>query len=290
MTERIIVGVDGSSAATAALEWAADDATRKGATLKIVCVREPRANSFSFPVSLGSNDELRKNYDEILAAAADRAHERAPGIKVITAQTIGAVVEKLKSESESADTLVLGSRGMGGFAGLVLGSVGMGVVGHAASPVVIVRHSAQSIYGEIVVGFDGSTHSEAALEYAFEQARLRHAQLHIIYAWQALTFASRADYTGLLDEALEIESRTVDQCLALWSHKHPDVRVKESIVYSHPVPILVGASRTADLVVVGSRGLGNLGSALLGSVSHGLLHRAHCPVAVVRPREEITPR
>jgi nucleotide-binding universal stress UspA family protein len=290
MTERIVVGIDGSPAATAALEWAADDATRKGAILKIVCVREPWASDFPFHAAPGSNDVLRKNYDEILTAAADRAHERAPDIEVTTAQAIGAVVERLKSESESADTLVLGSRGMDGFTGLVLGSVGMGVAGHAASPVVIVRHSAQTVYGEIVVGFDGSAHSEAALEYAFEQARLRHAQLHIIYAWQALTFASRADYAGLLDEALERESRTVDQCLALWSHKHPDVRVKESIVYSHPVPVLVGASCTADLAVVGSRGLGNLGSALLGSVSHGLLHRAHCPVAVVRPREKIAPR
>ncbi|WP_031171695.1 universal stress protein [Streptosporangium roseum] len=288
MSGQIVVGVDGSAPATAALEWAADDAARKGATLKIVCVREPWAGDFPFHAAPGLSDVLREHCDEVLAAAAARARRRAPGIDVITDQVIGAVVERLKSESETADTLVLGSRGSGGFAGLVLGSVGMGVVGHAAGPVVIVRQAAQSVHGEIAVGYDGSAHAAAALEYAFEQARLRDARLHVVHAWHTPAFASRATaYTDLLQETFESESHVTRQRLVLWRDKHPDVSVRESILWGHPVPALTDASRSADLVVVGSRGLGNLGSALLGSVSHGLLHRAHCPVAVVRPRQEI---
>ncbi|MET8384702.1 universal stress protein [Streptosporangium canum] len=287
MSGQIVVGVDGSPAATAALEWAADDAARKGAALKIVCVREPWAGDFPFHAAPGLSDALREHCDEVLAAAAARAGRRVPGIDVTIDQVIGAVVERLKSESETADTLVLGSRGSGGFAGLVLGSVGMGVAGHAAGPVVIVRQAVQGVHGEIAVGYDGSAHGEAALEYAFEQARLRDARLHVVHAWQTPAFASRAvTYADLLQETFESESRMARQRLLLWRDKHPDVPVKESILCGHPVPALADASRTADLVVVGSRGLGAFGSALLGSVSHGLLHRAHCPVAVVRPRKE----
>ncbi|MFI7538981.1 universal stress protein [Streptosporangium sp. NPDC049376] len=284
MNRQVIVGTDGSPAATAAVEWAADDAARKGATLKIVCVREPWASDLPFRDTTGFSGALSRHCDEVLTAAAGRAGRRAPQIEVITNQVIGAVIERLKDEAENADTLVLGSRGTGGFAGLLLGSVGLGVAGHVACPVVVVRQTIQSAYGKIVVGFDGAAHDDAVLEYAFDQARLRDARLHVVYAWQAPTFASyAAGYTDLLNETFESESRAARRRLAPWRDKHPEVRVKESTLCSHPVPVLADASRTADLVVVGSHGLANLRSAVLGSVSHGVLHRAHCPVAVVPP-------
>ncbi|MEU6998694.1 universal stress protein, partial [Nonomuraea sp. NPDC046570] len=94
-------------------------------------------------------------------------------------------------------------------------------------------------------------------------------------------------YAGTHGRLLDIpgeESEAARQRLIPWRVKHPDVQMNESAVCEHPVSALAEASRTADLVVVGSRGLGGFASAVLGSVSHGILHHAHCPVAVVRPR------
>ncbi|MEV8631331.1 universal stress protein [Streptosporangium sp. NPDC051023] len=289
MNRQIIAATDGSPSATAAVEWAAGDAARKGAHLKIVCVREPWASDLPFRAVPGMENALREHCDEVLAAAANLARERVPRIEVSTVHAVGAVTERLKSEAEGADTLVLGSRGMGGFAGLVLGSVGLGIAGQVACPVVVVREAADTAHGEIVVGFDGSAHGDVVLGYAFEQARLRGALLRVVHAWQAPMFASyAAGYTDLLNETFESEAHKARQRLAPWCDKHPDVQVRESTLCDHPVPALTEASRAADLVVVGSHGLGGLRATVLGSVSHGVLHRAHCPVAVV-PSQHVPP-
>ncbi|MFI6317816.1 universal stress protein [Nonomuraea sp. NPDC050556] len=145
------------------------------------------------------------------------------------------MIETLNQEPAGADSVVVGSRGLGGFTGLVPGSVSLGVAGHASGPVV-------------VVGFDGSPGSEPAMAYGIEQARACGARLHVVYAWRAPI---------------------------------------SSAVSEHPVFALANASRTAELAVVGSRGLGGFAAAVLGSVGHGVLHHAHCPVAVVRPRGEV---
>lgn len=287
MAGKIVVAVDGSPSATAAVEWAADDAVRKEAALKIVHVREVWAHDFPFHQVPGFNESLSEHCEGVVAAAADSVRERIPGIDVTTALLTGAVIEQLTNESTGADEVVLGSRGMGGFAGLVLGSVGLGVAGHAAGPVVIVRGLQQTVHDEIVVGFDGSAHSDVALEYAFDQARLRGARLRVVYAWQMAALSPFAiGYTDVIGEAFRSESEAAQQRLAPWRLKYPEVEVVDSPVCGHPIPALSDASRQADLVVLGSRGRGAFGSAVLGSVSHGVLHRAHCPVAVVRPRKQ----
>jgi nucleotide-binding universal stress UspA family protein len=287
MAGLIVVGVDGSAPAMAAVEWAAEDAARRDAALKIVHVHDVWAGVAPLPKVGGPGGSATEHAREMLAAAAQRARDRAPGVEITTDLAAGTVVETLKSESERADTIVIGSRGVGGFAGLVLGSVGLALAGHAAGPVVVVRAPARTVYGMIVVGFDGSEYSEAALEYAFAQARLRGARLRAVYAWQMPTLSAYAlGYSPVLEGLFEDEARTARQRLAPWREKYPDVEVEESAVCDHPVPVLSNASRQADLVVVGSRGRGGFGSAVLGSVSHGVLHRAHCPVAVVRAGQE----
>ncbi|MDH2430822.1 universal stress protein [Sphaerisporangium sp. TRM90804] len=287
MTNTIVVGVDGSPAASAAVEWAADDAARGNAALRIVHVREQWGDGAPFHAMPGFEDSLSEYCDGVVAAAAARARQRAPGIEVETVLARGAVVETLTGEAERAEEVVLGSRGMGGFAGLVLGSVGMAMAGHAPGPVVIVRGRRQHVFGEIVVGFDGSPGSEAALEYAFDQARARHARLRVVHAWQTPVFSPFAlGYSDLMGDVFRSQAELFQQRLDPWKGKHPEVTVAGTAVCEHPTSALSDASRDADLVVVGSRGLGGVGSALLGSVSHGVLHRAHCPVAVVRPRPD----
>ncbi|MGJ6964344.1 universal stress protein [Streptosporangium sp. G11] len=138
-----------------------------------------------------------------------------------------------------------------------------------------------------MVGFDGSDHSAAALEYAFEEAARRQAGLRAIHTWQMPVVGPGATvYTPLVEDILAAERRVSTDTLAPWREKYPRIEVEQTLVCGHPVGVIYEASADADLVVVGCRGLGRFGSAVLGSVSHGVLHHARCPVAVLRAREE----
>nr|BFE79430.1 hypothetical protein GCM10020093_020310 [Planobispora longispora] len=88
--------------------------------------------------------------------------------------------------------------------------------------------------------------------------------------------------TPLVEDIAAAERKTAEQQLAPWRERHPQVEVDHVVLCGHPVRAICEVSREADLAVVGSRGRGAFGSAVLGSVSHGVLHHVHCPVAVVR--------
>ncbi|MGW2220902.1 universal stress protein [Nonomuraea sp. NPDC001684] len=275
----IVVGVDGSASAYAAVDWAADDAARRGLDLRVVHVREPWAAEH--PLTAASDHHTLTERDaELLNAAARRARERRPGLHVITALSTGSVAERLRHEAQHADALVLGNRGLGGFTGLLLGSVGLTLAGHVPCPLVVVREATPETFGEIVTGFDGSADAEAAVAYALEHARAEGARLRVVYGVRTPTPAPQPVGYGPIPWGVSVQE--IGQRLAPWRNKYPDVEMAEEVVAGHPVAVLARASRHADLVVVGSRGLGAFASAVLGSVSHGILHHAHCPVAVVR--------
>jgi nucleotide-binding universal stress UspA family protein len=275
MNGYITVGVDGSAPANAAVDWAAADAHRRNLSLRLVHVCEQW---------VANVEEATAPCRAALAAAVDRARALAP---VTTAFLIGNAVEVLIKESAEADTVVLGSRGLGGFAGLVLGSVSIGVAGHAAGPVVVVRSPGEPERAEVVAGFDGSEELEIALEFALDQARARGDGLRVVYTWQIPIYpAHTGPYAGLMTDNWGNDSEGIRRRLETWQELNLDVPVRISTRCEHPVPALADAAREAALVVVGSRVHGGFASALLGSVSHGLLHHADCPVAVVRPRED----
>jgi nucleotide-binding universal stress UspA family protein len=126
------------------------------------------------------------------------------------------------------------------------------------------------------------------MEYAVEQARSRKARLHVVYAWRTPVFPPyAAAYAGLLEDAMQGEMRRARELMIPWREQNPDVEISDKQVCGHPVTALMEAPATADLVVVGSRGRGGFPSAVLGSVSHGVLHHVTCPVAVVRPRRSL---
>jgi nucleotide-binding universal stress UspA family protein len=222
----------------------------------------------------------------VLEAAAGRARELGANIEVSTELLTGDVIETLIAESGRADSVVLGSRGLGGFAGMALGSVGLGVAGHAEGPVVIVRRSDAGQHGQVVVGCDGSEDSLAAVEYAIEQARARNARLLVVYAWwfPIVTPYYAGDMSVLLEERAQQEIRAARERVISWQGRNRDIEITGEELCEHPVSALTKPSTRADLIVLGSRGLGGFASAMLGSVSHGVLHHAACPVAVVRPR------
>ncbi|MFI0349431.1 universal stress protein [Actinomadura sp. 9N407] len=291
----IVVGADGSAHGLIAVAWAAGEALRRDADLRIVYAVAPWL--FDVPVDprVGAIREwMHDNGDEVLQQALAHARERAPGVRVSGEQVPGQPAEALIRESGRALMIVVGTHGMGGVAGLLLGSVGLQVVAHASCPAVAVREEppmvgepgigepvvGEPVVGEIVVGVDGSENSVEATAFAFEEASLRGARLRAVLAWSHGPGDMRP--LGFDPDAVHAEAeRALAASLAEWRVRFPEVDVVRDVVRARPVRALSSASDGAELLVVGTRGRGGFAGLVLGSVSHALLHHARCPLAVV---------
>ena len=278
----IVVGVDGSVTARAAVEWAVNDAFRMKEPLRIVhAVDRSPYHIARFP-SASLPDTLLREGQRILREALALARERRPEVEVTTADIEGAPAEVLREQARDATEIVLGSRGRGGFAGALLGSVSTHVAGRVHCPVVVVRDDHRPVLGEIVVGVDDSPQSEPALAYAFRQAEARGSVLRVLHAWQLPVHAFAPEVVYGMDEARTAQYQVVRDRLETFRKDYPEVTVVEDVQQGQPVQRLTDASARADLLVVGSHGHGALGAMLLGSVSRGVLHHVRCPVAIVR--------
>jgi nucleotide-binding universal stress UspA family protein len=282
----VVVGVDGSGSADRAVEWAAAEAARRGVALRLV-------SAFSWTTSdhpVRHDGRVAQYRDQLLEAARHRlaraariAEDTSPGTETAPQVEIGAPIEVLGSEARRAQLLVLGDRGLGGVAGLVLGSVAVALAARGACPVVIVRGETRNTDGPVVVGIDESTVSEAALRFAFAAAAVRGAELVVLHAWSPTAIDKALEPLMDWDAVANKEDAAIAERLSGWGQKYPQVTLRRSVVRDGAARALVDASRGAQLVVVGSRGRGTAAGLLLGSVSHGVLHAAHCPVAIVRP-------
>lgn len=289
----VLVGIDGSQTALAAARWAAREADHRRARLRIVYAGGwPTTGTGRWPgpdVVVSSDVLLRSARAQIEAAAA-AARAEAPGLAVQAEVLPGHPVPRLIAESGSAQLAVVGNRGSGGVSRLLIGSVAAALAAHAACPVVVVRDTEPGAQdGPVVVGVDGSEISEAALEFAFDAAAARRAPLWAVHVWaDTVLHPARApswDWDGIEQE----QHLILAERLAGWSAKYPDVPVRRVIERDRPARVLVEKSVGAQLVVVGSHGRGEVSGLLLGSVGHALLHRAHAPVAIVRPVPEPAP-
>ncbi|MFG3442958.1 universal stress protein [Nonomuraea sp. NPDC047897] len=286
----IVVGVDGSVPARAAVEWAVDDALRMREPLRIVhAVDRSPYQIAKFPAAEWP-DALVQAGQKVLDEALALARDRQPTVDVSTELGDGAPAVVLTGQAERATEIVIGSRGHGGFAGALLGSVSGHVAGRARCPVVVVPGAPGQVRGQVIVGVDDTPEGETALRYAFEQAALRGATLRAIHAWQLPVHAFAPELAYDMDDVRTTQYRLIKAAIERFEKEFPQVTVVEDVQSGHPVEALTRASSEGDLVVVGSHGRGALGAMLLGSVSRGVLHHAHCPVAVVRPRPESPPR
>jgi nucleotide-binding universal stress UspA family protein len=279
----VVVGVDGSRSALQAVRWAAREADRRRAPLRLVTtVGWVGPTRFEYPLTGAGRDPREILLHQARTHLAD-AVEVAPGTMPEGEVVDGYPIPQLVAESRSAQLIAIGDRGLGGVVGLLVGSVAFGLGARGACPTVIVRGRTDATDGPVVVGVDGSPVSEAALAFAFEQASMRRAPLVAVHVWWDLLLdpvtLPSLDWDGiLLRERAQLAERT-----AGWQEKYPDVAVELFVARDHPAGVLVEHSRRAQLVVVGSHGRGGVSGLVLGSVSHAVLHRADCPVAIVRP-------
>jgi nucleotide-binding universal stress UspA family protein len=201
---------------------------------------------------------------------------------VSTALLSGRPVQALTDDAAENSVLVVGSRGAGGFAALLLGSVSRQVALSAACPVVVAREETMAVHRRIVVGVRHPGH-RAALSFAFGEARQRTARLHVIYAWELFRLAA-PDGSGHPDSAGSTAPETAGwlaELVAPWRQEYPEVEVVEEAVCGAPGPVLVSASVGADLVVLGRTGPHYGGGPHAGAATHAVLGHAHCPVAIV---------
>jgi nucleotide-binding universal stress UspA family protein len=281
----VIAATDGSDASLRAVEWAAREAALHGTALRIVSVAEmPGRMTWQerAPGALETPADLIRDAAGVaLRSAAVRAAEIEPGLPVRTAILTGRAGPALASAGEEALMLVTGSRGAGGFAALVLGSVAREVATRSSFPVVVVREEAMAVHREIAVGIRDLTRP-GALEFAFGEARLRKARLRVVHAWQL--FLPQMRLTGTERPGADAGAVTAEaaawltEMLAPWREKYPDVAVLEDALHAHPGRLLTSASARADLVVLGRNDGQHRGAA---PVLHAVLSHAHGPVAVI---------
>ncbi|MGW3960642.1 universal stress protein [Amycolatopsis sp. NPDC005003] len=283
----IVVGVDGSTAATHAVSWAAQEAVRRDVPLVVVhaCALVPVAVPYAEALVPAYHRAQLEYGREWLDAAESAAREAAPDARVSTDLARGSAAEQLIARSASAELVVLGSRGLGGFTGLVVGSIAVAVATYGHCPIVVVRGADAGTEGPVVVGVDGSPTSAAAIPFAFRAAASRGVPLVAVHAWLDLPLGGFGEIGVEVDWAvIEREQHAlVGEWLAPARAEYPDVPVELVIARHRPAHTLLEQAENAQLVVVGSRGRGGFRGLLLGSTSHALIYHAACPVAVVPP-------
>ncbi|MFI5640032.1 universal stress protein [Streptomyces goshikiensis] len=274
----IVVGIDPVRAWHLPLAWAADEAQRRRLHLRLVLAVPPQHDTHHVDDTPGQSSLRRAGADRLEQACA-WARDRHPEVGVTGDLLGGFPAPVLGGAATEARLIVLGSRHLSRTAEFFsAGSITVPVSAQAPCPVVVVGEaehiSQQPPY--VVVGIDGSASATAALAFAFDDADLRGAALRVVCVWQRPVF--------MLDDeevALRAQRVLLSEATAGLSDKHPDVHVTHEVLTGHPVEELARAAEHALAVVVGRRGRGGYTGMRLGSVVHGLLHRAHCPVITV---------
>jgi nucleotide-binding universal stress UspA family protein len=287
----VVAGIDGSEMARAAAAFATAEARLRHAPLRLV-------HALSWPLGgiTGGHDPdaelrrmLRTGAETVLRVAAAEAADVLGADRVGWSVVDGDPVPALRDASAEAQLLVVGSRGVGGVAGLLVGSTAGGIVTHAACPVVVLPDPTSAVVSprtSVVVGVEGRRQDDAVLAFAVAEAAARGTDLVAVHAWQDPALETSFQSMGPLVDwggVLADEQRVLAETLAGWREKEPDVAVREVVVRDRTARALVAVGLTAALLVVGHRHRGPL--ARLGSTTHGVLHRAGCPVAVVPVRD-----
>ncbi|MFC8917716.1 universal stress protein [Streptomyces sp. NPDC057116] len=286
MSRTVTVGIDGSREGLTAADWAAGEALGRDRLLRLVHVWSNDADA----VTPSDPENQRRRAERLLHTTAKQLRQNHPDVRMETSQSAGDPVETLTAAGDTADLLVLGSRGLGGMKGFIAGSVSLAVLARVRHPVVLVRapHGEPTERtpraGDVVLGLDLPGASEEALGFAFGCADRYGCGLRVVHSW-ALPPVHGPDMAGalavLLDEVAAERQAQLDAALAPWAEKHPAVTVTRQCRQGGAAQDLVEAAEEARLVVVGLRHRRHRFGAHVGPVVHSLLHHTAAPVAVV---------
>ena len=280
----IVVGVDGAWRRTGAVDWALDQALRSGAELRLVHVVDDRFAQLAALSSQATGPQAQ----ELVNTVRDSLHQQDAGAVITADAMAGTPGAVLADVARSASLMVVGRRGVGAFARLLIGSTSENAVNHADVPVVVLPNlwdPNKHVYGPVVAGVDIANPSTAALEFAFTAAAERKVRLHLVHFWDL-----PAGYVWDALYTMEEPKAWRQRCEAMfndivdtWSSKYPEVVVEPGIWQGHPVEGIVDAAADFDaqLIVVGGRRHNRLTGLVLGSVARGVLHHATRPLAVI---------
>ena len=284
----IVAGTDGSEQSLCAVEWAAREAMMRGAALQVVAVPSMPPRMAWQRTPCGGPDAVAdmivRSYQRALASAADRTADIEPGVAISTTLLSGPPAQSLCEAGEHASMLVVGSRGGGRFASLLLGSVSRYAATRADCPVVVVREETTAVHREVVVGIR-DLDQPSAIGFAFEEAALRNARLRAVHAWEWFLPEMRltgSERPGAAAQDITSAARQwLTDLLGFWREKYPEVDVTEDVAHAHPARNLAGYSARADLIVLGRNTPDDSPRPGTNAVTHAVLSHAHGPVAII---------
>ncbi|HEY8374241.1 MAG TPA: universal stress protein [Pseudonocardiaceae bacterium] len=286
----VVAGYDGSEPARRAARWAVLEAALRRRPLLLVAAFSPPRFHPRFTTGTPTSkdvEQLRQHVEESLQAIAEECRRSAPGVEVHTVAVMEHPVTALTRHAEDAELLVVGASGATALRRLTLGSTTSALVRHVQRPVVVVRDTPDDTTERrrVLVGVDEDPSTDAAVGFAFDFASRHGYDLQVVHVWNDLPFDALApvrlwdfDWKQVNEQA----TRLLTESVSGWQERYPEVRFEtENIASGHPAAVLLERSSEAALLVVGSHHT-PLERALIGSVSHAVLHHASCPVAVVR--------
>jgi nucleotide-binding universal stress UspA family protein len=280
---RIVVGVDGSEGAAHALRWAEAEAAHRQWTVRAV-LAWGYLNQHSVTTQGFDPDYSAEDAEAALASYVRDALD-VDGAAAVERHVVADLAARAILEAAAdADLLVVGARGLGGFRGLLLGSVSRQCLHEAKIPVAVIRaDTLEALAPLVIVGVDGSKASDRALSWAADEARAREATLEVIHAWQPPYLGGYPFVQATIDfGAFEDDARKVmADAIARADLTGLEDRVQQTIVCAGPSSALLEASARSQLVVVGARGIGRVERFLIGSVSDQVAQHATAPVVVV---------
>ncbi|WP_405905339.1 universal stress protein [Streptomyces sp. NBC_00828] len=297
MLPPVVVGVDGSPESLAAAEWAAREALRRELPLRLVHAWNGHPHHADGEPATAVQRHLGRRS---LRRAEERIRVACPGVRLYDEQVEGPATAALLNAADRADLLVLGSRGLSGFTGFLVGSVALGVIARASRPVVLVRAgeegederlpadhgsvSTRTGYRDVVLAVDLGDPCDEVIQFAFEAARVRGARLRVIHAWQPpFPLNLGPGDIGLMNDLQQVEEWQgfLSALIGPWRDKYADIDVLETVVADKPSTALIRAASGASLLVVGRRTTERPLGPRTGPVAHSAIHHVGCPVAVV---------
>ncbi|MEU9189034.1 universal stress protein [Streptomyces sp. NPDC048484] len=300
MSRIITAGLDGSRESLAAADWAARESLLRDLPCRLVHAWEQQPYKYPTAYAPPAGQELQRHWAERVPREAEEdLRRRYPSLRVSADQVDGQPVPVLLAAADDSELLVIGSRGLSGIGGFLVGSVALSVVARAAHPVVLVRaedpaasglRPAEPPFGEVVLGLDLRRPSDALIEFAFDAAASRTSALRVVHGWSTPAYygmdtgfgytsgAAMSDLGGELAAQKAIE---LAEALRPWREKFPGVEVTETSVTGGAAHHLVEAASGAGLLVIGRRSRGSAIGTYLGPVAHAVMHHAASPVAVV---------